>query len=85
MRLAYDVGNQEGGSHRQNGVELRESGQNQRLTHHVVTVTHGCDTVGADIALIDGSGEVHDADQNTGTPERRRPEPSRGSKGSPVP
>ena len=62
-----DVGDQEGGSNRQNGVELREGGQNQRLTHHVVTVSDGGDTVGADLRLIDRRSQIDDTDQNTGT------------------
>ena len=71
QRLGYDVRDKERSSYGKDGVKLGESGQNQRLTHYVVTVANGSDTVGADLALIDGSSQVYDTNQNTGTQDSR--------------
>ena len=54
---------QVGGGHRQDGVQLGESREDQRLTHHIVTVADSGDTVGADLCLIDRSGDVHQTDR----------------------
>ncbi len=52
------AGDEERSRNRQDGVQLGESGQNQRFTHHVVAVADGSDAVGADFRLIDGGGQI---------------------------
>ena len=68
-------GDQERGSDRQNGVELREGGQNQRLTHHVVAVADGSDTVGADLRLEDRRSQVDDAYSKYQMPQKQGQHP----------
>ena len=59
-----------------------KSRENQRLTHHVVTVADGGDRpLAQTLCLIYRSREVHHADQQTGNEDKRRlhqqSEPSR--------
>ena len=54
---------QEDGCHRKDGVEFGESGEDKRITHHVVPVTDGCYTVGAYLPLTYGAQQADQADQ----------------------
>ena len=57
---------EEHGGYRKNGVQLREGGQNKRLTHHVVAVADSGDTVGADLRLEVRRSEADKTRQQTG-------------------
>ena len=45
----------------QDSVELRQSGVNQRVGEHVVTLAHADDTVGANLTLTDGRNHADQA------------------------
>lgn len=57
---------QEHGSHRKDGVQLGECGEDKRLTHHVVAVADCCDTVGTHLRLEIRRGEADQTRQQTG-------------------
>ena len=56
----------------EDGVELRKSGVDEGVCHHVVALGHSHDTVGADMALADAREEAYETYSETYTEAEHR-------------